>query len=209
MGGSEPLGEMTVSRLARRCGLCRSTLLYYDAMGLLVPRSRTEAGYRRYDEADAARLERIRVLREAGLSLAQIRQVLDAPASDPAKLLEERLRALATEMGALRRRQRVLLRLLEETGTPGRPLVPDKEAWVGLLRDAGLSEEEQVTLHACFEARMPEGHQDFLESLGLDEQEIRRIREGMAPKTGRGEAEGSAPPRNHREGSRKASPVDR
>lgn len=36
---------LTVGELARRCGLTVRTLHHYDAIGLLVPESRSDAGY--------------------------------------------------------------------------------------------------------------------------------------------------------------------
>ena len=45
-------GELTVGRLARRFGLARSTLLYYDRIGVLRPSARSAAGYRLYDAGD-------------------------------------------------------------------------------------------------------------------------------------------------------------
>jgi hypothetical protein len=50
---------MTVTGIARRCGLSRTAVLYYEAEGLLRPASRTQAGYRRYGEAEIQRLEQI------------------------------------------------------------------------------------------------------------------------------------------------------
>lgn len=48
-----------ITELGKRFGLSRSTLLYYDRIGLLQPSGRTEAGYREYTRSDADRLERI------------------------------------------------------------------------------------------------------------------------------------------------------
>lgn len=166
----------TIGALAKRVGLARSTLLYYDALGLLPPCGRTAAGYRLYSEASAERLERLCAFRAAGMPLAHIRRLLDAPSSDPVRLLEERLTAIAEEMRGLRRQQRWLLRLLAEEGTSPPTNMPDKNAWVSMLRTAGLKEEGLDTLHVLFERRAPEAHQDFLESLGLQEAEIRALR---------------------------------
>jgi DNA-binding transcriptional MerR regulator len=49
----------TIGRIARIFGLSRSTLLYYDSIGLLTPTGRSDAGYRLYSEDDRKRLERI------------------------------------------------------------------------------------------------------------------------------------------------------
>jgi DNA-binding transcriptional MerR regulator len=68
----------SISRLARACGFSRSTLLYYDRLGLLKPTGRTGSGYRYYTDADQRRLERIGHFRQAGLTLKEIRAVLSS-----------------------------------------------------------------------------------------------------------------------------------
>jgi DNA-binding transcriptional MerR regulator len=46
----------TISALARRFSLSRSTLLYYDSIGVLAPTSRSRAGYRLYGDDAVRRL---------------------------------------------------------------------------------------------------------------------------------------------------------
>ena len=60
-----------ISQLAEQFGLSRSTLLYYDRIGLLSPSARSEAGYRQYSAADRGRLESICSLRRAGTRTIQ------------------------------------------------------------------------------------------------------------------------------------------
>ena len=67
---------MTVSKLAKRCGLSRSAVLYYESIGLMAPPARTGGNYRSYSEADAERLRAIRAYRNAGLKLEDIRAIL-------------------------------------------------------------------------------------------------------------------------------------
>lgn len=63
---------LTPGVLARRVGLSRSTLLYYDRIGLLRPSRRTLSRYRQYSEKDVQRLEQICTLRKTGLRLKDI-----------------------------------------------------------------------------------------------------------------------------------------
>lgn len=51
-----------------------------------------------------------------------------------------------------------------------------KEAWVAMFQEIGLSEELMMKWHRLFETRHPEGHEGFLEWLGLSEKEIADIR---------------------------------
>src|SRR6266516_2737315 len=69
----------TIEQVAARTGLTKRTLRYYEEVGLLPPTGRTGSNYRRYNEEDIQRLERIKKLRDLlGFSLADIRELLDA-----------------------------------------------------------------------------------------------------------------------------------
>ncbi|MEW5984535.1 MAG: MerR family DNA-binding transcriptional regulator [Acidobacteriota bacterium] len=59
---------MTVSALARMCGLSRTTLLYYESQGLLRRPPRTSGNYRAYGEEDLRRVGEIGLYRKVGLS---------------------------------------------------------------------------------------------------------------------------------------------
>ena len=100
---------LTVSMLARRCGLSRSTLLYYESIGLLRRPPRTGGNYRAYGDADLQRLEQIGRYRKVGLDLAAIRAVLDQPPSSASALLERRLLEIDRDIETLRGHQRAIL----------------------------------------------------------------------------------------------------
>ncbi len=48
--------------------------------------------------------------------------------------------------------------------------------WVALFREIGLDDAKMKLWHHLFETRHPEGHQSFLEWLGLPTKEVERIR---------------------------------
>jgi hypothetical protein len=48
--------------------------------------------------------------------------------------------------------------------------------WVAMYREIGLDQAKMLQWHKLFEARHPDGHQGFLEWLGLPPKEIDRIR---------------------------------
>jgi DNA-binding transcriptional MerR regulator len=171
----------TIGQLGRRFGLSRSTLLHYDAIGLLQPSGRSGANYRLYTEADAERLDRITAFREAGLALKVIGTLIDdmdgaTAAATLSRALEQRLTQINSEIRDLRRQQQVIVQLLGKDAIlpPNRLL--DKAQWVELLRATGLDDKDMEHWHAEFELRSPEAHQDFLEALGIPEEEIRTIR---------------------------------
>ncbi len=62
-------------------------LRHYDAIGLLRPSFRSEAGYRLYTPADLARLQQVLFFRELGMGLAQIRRIMTDPAFDTGRAL--------------------------------------------------------------------------------------------------------------------------
>jgi DNA-binding transcriptional MerR regulator len=95
-----------VADVARMSGVSIRTLHHYDAIGLLVPRGRTEANYRLYTDADLLRLQQILIRRELGFPLEEIKQALDDPRFDERQALVEqrhRLEAQAQALHAMRR----------------------------------------------------------------------------------------------------------
>ena len=166
----------SISALARRFGLSRSTLLYYDRIGLLRAADRTAAGYRRYGAREARRLRRICALRQAGLAMRDIRVMLgDAPGAR-SDVLARRLGEIASQIVSLRHQQRLLAAL--HRGLSRAPLPPllDKAGWVEMLRRAGMDERAMGRWHAEFERRAPQEHDQFLASLGIPPDEIAEIR---------------------------------
>jgi DNA-binding transcriptional MerR regulator len=69
-------------------------LHHWDEIGLLVPRGRTEAGYRLYDDEELLRLQQILVGRALGLPLEEIRRSLDDPRFDRREALRAQRREL-------------------------------------------------------------------------------------------------------------------
>ncbi len=59
-GPEDPVtAYLSIGEIAKQYGLSRSTLLYYDAIGLLRPSGRSESNYRRYTGEDSRRLRLI------------------------------------------------------------------------------------------------------------------------------------------------------
>jgi len=169
-----------ISELATRHGLSRSTLLYYDRMGVLSPRGRSPKGYRIYTQEDAQRLEQICTYRKAGISLEAIRRLLEAPEHALVPILQLRLKELEEEMAKLRGQQRLLVQLLQNPQVLEELAIMDKATWVALLRASGFSDADMDRWHGAFEASDPERHQRFLAFLGLSPEEVARVRAAAA-----------------------------
>jgi DNA-binding transcriptional MerR regulator len=168
---------LTIGKLARQFGLSRSTLLYYDRIGLLKASGRTPSNYRMYTPSDVRRLEKICLFRQAGMDLKTIAATLRTSNSSLAQTLERQIDLLNQRIQALHRQQHLIVRLLKEIKGEELPLkVMDKQSWVRLLRSAGMDETAMADWHQAFERLSPEAHQHFLESLGLPADEVRGIR---------------------------------
>src|SRR5262245_40644093 len=106
---------MTVTRLARACKLSRSTVLYYESIGLLKRPVRSSGNYRVYSEKDHDRLRQICIYREAGLTLADIRSLLETRGNDASAVLHRRFVEIGAGIERLREHQRAIARLLRGT----------------------------------------------------------------------------------------------
>ena len=95
--------DWSIQEIARLAGTTSRTLRHYDDIGLLAPSRIAANGYRHYDEAALVRLQRILLLRELGLGLPQIAEVIDASAGSAAQAAEAS--ALQTHLELLRQEQ--------------------------------------------------------------------------------------------------------
>ncbi|MGW5053589.1 MerR family transcriptional regulator [Actinokineospora sp. NPDC004072] len=90
---------MTIGELAARFGLATHVLRHWEAMGLLTPARRAN-GRRVYDDSHLTTVAVIRLGKESGLSLEQIRTLLAQPSARRAVLDEQRA-ALRARIAAL------------------------------------------------------------------------------------------------------------
>lgn len=179
----------TVSELARRCGLSRTTILYYESRGLLPAAGRSAGNYRQYGERELERLRQVCAYRHVGLSLAEIRAIVGqafrtrnpgagkgTPGNEAVSILEQRLLRIDAEIETLRTHQRVILRLLGNRGFRRAEMIT-KDKWVAVMKGCGFTTEQMDRWHAEFERSAPAEHQEFLEFLHIPADEIQRIRE--------------------------------
>lgn len=138
--------EYTVNALARLTGVTARTLRWYDAVGLLPPLRTTGAGYRIYGPQQVDRLQQILFYRALGLSLEEIRTILDDPRFDRQAALQSHLRALRG------RREELdgLIRTVEQTllEMKGEITMTDKEKFAALQKQAVKENEAKYGAEA-------------------------------------------------------------
>lgn len=102
--------EWTVQELAERAGISGRTLRHYHRIELLTPDRVGANGYRYYGSTSVARLQRILLLRETGMPLAEIADVLDTPEDISAEIeaLDTHLHQLIQEREGIDRRIRAV-----------------------------------------------------------------------------------------------------
>ncbi|MEU4082353.1 MerR family transcriptional regulator [Streptomyces venezuelae] len=88
--------EWSIQEIAKKAGTTSRTLRHYGERGLLEPSRIGANGYRYYDQAGLVRLQRILLLRELGLSLPAIAEVL-AGQQDTSAALRTHLALLEQE----------------------------------------------------------------------------------------------------------------
>ena len=95
------MSKYTTGELAKLCDVTVRTVQYYDTRGILVPSELSEGGRRLYSEDDVKRMKIICFLRELGLSIDSIRQILaeENPGSVISLLLEQQEAVLKEEIG--------------------------------------------------------------------------------------------------------------
>ncbi len=167
---------LTINQVAKKFGLSRSTLLYYDKIGLLSPITRSGANYRLYSAHDVEKMTKISAFREAGLTLDEIKPLVEDSEGDTSQVLAARLENINNEMNRLRQQQQFIVKLLGKGSLLGQIKTVNKVQWVNILRASGMTDEDMHRWHIAFENDLPAMHEDFLYSLGCEKEEVESIR---------------------------------
>jgi DNA-binding transcriptional MerR regulator len=131
----------SIGDLARRTGLTVKAIRFYSDCGIVPPTDRNPAGYRRYGIDAVARLDLVRTLRDLGLDLPTIRQVVDREVSLP-EVAAAHAEALAVQIRTLRLRRAVLTAVAKRGSSP--------EEMELMHKLAKLSEDERRRLIGDF-----------------------------------------------------------
>ncbi|MGR5143939.1 MerR family transcriptional regulator [Photobacterium sp. DNB23_23_1] len=136
-----------ISELAEHVGLSRSTLLYYEKLGLIAGK-RLDNGYRSYSERDLQRLRLLQQLQAGGLTLKECQACLEAKVDR--QLLLNRMQQLDDEIAHKQQSRNLLAAMLGES---------DMTAW-----------------HQSLEQTAPDAHLDWLMKQGFDEKQALRLK---------------------------------
>jgi MerR family copper efflux transcriptional regulator len=91
------MSTFTIGEVAERTGFTASALRYYEGIGLVEPASRTDAGYRLYDESTLARMAFIARAKRLGCTLEEITDLVAIWDDDQCGPVQRRLHDLVTE----------------------------------------------------------------------------------------------------------------
>lgn len=94
------MSKYTTGEIAKLCGVSVRTVQYYDTRGILTPSELSEGGRRLYSEDDFKRMKIICFLRDAGISINSIGELLsvDNPGSIISVLIEQQEQLLREEV---------------------------------------------------------------------------------------------------------------
>lgn len=167
---------LTVTELSKKCNVSRATVLYYERKGLLKPATRSVNGYRWYAEAELKRLKKIISYRSFGVPVAEISPLLDRNSGiSQSDILRAQFEKLEQNIRELRQQQSAIVALLQQPELLEKKMV-SKQRWVEIMQASGFSEADMIKWHQNFEKMEPQEHQKFLESLGIKQEEILKIR---------------------------------
>lgn len=94
------MSKYTTGEIAKLCGVSVRTVQYYDSRNILIPSELSEGGRRLYSEQDLKRMKVICFLRDAGISINSIGELLaeENPGSVIAVLLEQQEQIIEEEV---------------------------------------------------------------------------------------------------------------
>ena len=99
--------KMTIKEVATKFSLTNDTLRYYEKVGLIGPIKKNKSGIRDYQEEDLRRIEFIKCMRNAGISIEILKKYVDlydlgnSTKKERQKLLEEEKLKLETRIKAM------------------------------------------------------------------------------------------------------------
>ena len=131
---------LSTGDLARACETTLRTVRFYEETGLVEPSTRSEGGHRMYDPAQREKLQLIMDLREAGLSIQDIKDLfaLKSKCGSATEASERMTKTLESRVNELQRKIVVLRRLRDELAS-----------MVSVVRECGSCEHKEKFSSEC------------------------------------------------------------
>lgn len=164
-----------IGDLMKKFKLSRSTILYYDKLGLIKPTARKENNYRLYDQQQVLQLGKIIMYRNSGISLRNIKMLLNEENNGKTGILVERLDKIQKEIENLRNQEKLVLAVLREDVIVGKSIPFNKKTWTEMLINLGYKEKDWLNWHRDFQLDNPDQHYKFLKSLNMKDEEIKDL----------------------------------
>ena len=187
---------LKAGELARRTGVTVRALHYYHSIGLLVPSTRSEAGYRLYNRHDIRRLHQIPALKRLGVPLAEIGALLNDNTLSLPQILTQQITALDRQLAQMQQLRQRLGQLHQQLSQGGEPELTD---WLTTLEmmtmyDNYFSAEElkQLPFYRADPEREAEWQQMVQALLTLQDDGVARNRRRRSSWRGAGCARWSA-----------------
>jgi DNA-binding transcriptional MerR regulator len=130
----------STAEVAKLAGVSSRTLRHYDHVGLLTPAEHGHGGLRFYDRTRLLRLQHILLLRELGLGLPDIADVLDGT-TDEVDALHRHRERLLSDADRLRRLADTVARTIEER--EGGPPMATEDMFDGFAQDPYAEEARE------------------------------------------------------------------
>lgn len=167
---------MKVKEVADLTGVSVRTLHHYDEIGLLVPDSVTEAGYRVYSEENLTTLQQILFFREVGFPLKKIKELLDSPSFNRLEAFE-----LQRDMLVAKRRQlETMIETIDKTlrSERGEMTMTNEEKFKGF--DFSSNPYEQEARDRWGDEAVDKANKNVAQFGEKEQQEMNRIYSNLA-----------------------------
>jgi MerR family copper efflux transcriptional regulator len=121
---------VAIGAAARLSNISAKMVRHYESLGLLTSVSRTDSGYRQYNQADVRTLQFIKRARDMGFSMAEISELVSLwnnrsrSSASVKRIAQKHVDELAQRIEAMQAMQRTLASLLAHCHGDDRPDCP-------------------------------------------------------------------------------------
>ena len=164
--------EYSIKKLSEIAGVSTRTLRYYDEIGLLKPARISSSGYRIYGKKQVDILQQILFYKELGMSLDEIKEIIQNPNFDRINALKEH------KIKLLEKRKQIdmLLDNVERTllSVDGGCKMSDKEKFKGFKKSV-IDENGDETIDKSNEKFMKMSEEEYNEAEALAKEIIEQL----------------------------------